>query len=175
MVPVMVSQTKEMLFSLNFLLTFQLGNGRFLNAFKHTQVHKLRWILSKSPSSFLWKGGTSPLHDQNEMDSKWEAWLNMVDLTKYRNILHLTSGSVYDSVIEAYWSEALETLGNLNRNTEILIEKSDKNECLCTQLQDTVFPWAPKQPSPHFPHSHPHQFMIKMDSVSSNDSFNFTN
>ena len=73
------------------------------------------------------------------MDSKLEAWLNTVDLTKYRNI-HLTSVSVYDSVSEAYWSEALETLGNLNTNTEILIEKSDKNECLCTQLQDTVFP-----------------------------------
>ena len=132
-------QTKEMLFSLNFLLTFWLGNGRFLNAFKHTQVHKLRWILSKAPSSFLWRGGTLPLHDQNEMDSKLEAWLNTVDLTKYGNI-HLTSVSVYDSVSEAYWSEALETLGNLNTNTEILIEKSDKNECLCTQLQDTVFP-----------------------------------
>lgn len=74
------------------------------------------------------------------MDSKREAWLNTVDLTKYRNILPLTSVSVYDSVIEAYWSEALETLDNLNTNTEILIEKSDKNECLCTQLQDTVFP-----------------------------------
>lgn len=66
--------------------------------------------------------------------------MNTVDLTKYRNILPLTSVSVYDSVIEAYWSEALETLDNLNTNTEILIEKSDKNECLCTQLQDTVFP-----------------------------------
>ena len=74
------------------------------------------------------------------MDSKREAWLNTVDLTKYRNILPLTSVSVYDSVIEAYWSEALETLDNLNTNTEILIEKSDKNECLRTQLQDTVFP-----------------------------------
>ena len=61
--------------------------------------------------------------------------------------------SVYNSVIEAYWSEALETLSNLDTNTEILMEKRDKHERLCTQLQDAVFPWVPKQLS-HILHTH---------------------
>lgn len=49
-----------------------------------------------------------------------------MDLTKYRNVLDPTSVSAYDLVIEAYWFEALETLGKLNRDTEILVEKVAK-------------------------------------------------
>lgn len=92
--------------------------------------------------------------------SKWyglstrEAWLNLVDLTKYRNVLDPSSMSAYDLVIEAYWFEALETLGKLNPDTEILVEKSGKNGCLCTQLQDTVSSLNPRAIFPTISHTH---------------------
>ena len=56
----------------------------------------------------------------------------------YMNILDPTSMLAYESVIKAYWFEALETLGKVNPNTEILMEKSEKNGCLSTQRQDAV-------------------------------------